>query len=199
MPEVALQKIDFGGARSFTGTVYEGLRPHLGDAGARILTAHVALSTGWGKSVLNYNLAGMKASPSWRATKPFAVARGCECVAGLMNNADPNCGCSSGKGQKYTMTYWRAYNSFSDGVDSLVATLRAPRYASSWNMLLQGNTEYFAQVGRDGWYTADPTKVKTSMLRFYKQVNNYLGAADGGISVAALALGGAYLLWSFFT
>jgi hypothetical protein len=65
-------------------------------------------------------------------------------------------------------------------------------------MLLQGNTDYFAQVGRDGWYNADPAATKTAMMRYYNQVNKYLGSGDDSfVSTAALGLVG-YIVWKHY-
>jgi len=182
MPEVQAQKTDFGGSRGFTEAVYSAfVRAGLSDASARILTAHSVLSTNWGQGVHNYNLAGLKASSSWRAANSYAVTQGCECRAGLPDNKDPSCVCSPGEGQYYlSAVYWRAYNSLDEAARDFVAALQQSRYTQSYALLMAGDTEYFAQVGRDGWYTADPAQVKSLALGRLKTVNEYLGEPAGG-------------------
>lgn len=190
MPEVTAQKTDFGGSRGFTEAVYGAfMRAGLSDAAARILTAHSVLSTNWGKGVHNYNLAGLKASSSWRSARSYAITRGCECRAGLPDTGDPSCVCGPGEGQYYlSAVYWRAYNSLDEAAADFVAALQQSRYSQSYAMLLAGDTEYFAQVGRDGWYTADPAQVKSLALGRLKTVNEYLGEPSGGSGLLTLAI-----------
>lgn len=191
MPEVQTRKIDFGGPRSFTVAVHGALRRQgLSGIAARLVTAHIALSTGWGRSVYNYGLAGIKASRSWRVSRPYVVTRGCECREGYPDTNDPNCICGSGKGQFRKAMYWRAYSTLDEGVADVVAVLKQPRYSLSWALLQAGNPEYFAQVGRDGWYTADPTATKVAMMRFYNQINEYLGES-GNSGIVAMVVAGA--------
>lgn len=181
MPEVPYQKTDFGSPRGFTQQVHAALmRAGLADVPARLLTAHSVLSTNFGRGVHNFNLVGMKASSSWRATKPYAIAQGCECRPGLPDNGDPACSCKAGEGQFYKTVYWRAYNTLDDGAQALLAALQQSRYSRAYAMLLAGDTEYFAQVGRDGWYTADPASVKTGGETRLATINSWLGDPEGG-------------------
>jgi hypothetical protein len=194
MPEVPYQKTDFGGPEGFARAVHGALmRAGLSDVPARILTAHSVVSTNWGKGVHNFNLAGMKASSSWRATKPYAVARSCECVVGYPNDPASKYKCQPGTGQKCWSMYWRAYASLDDGAQALLAAVQQPRYSRAYSMLLAGDTEYFAQVGRDGWYTANPASVKAGGEKRLATINGWLGEAEGaGIVPLAIAVG---LLW----
>jgi len=143
MPVVPTQRIDFGSPRNFSLAIRGALmRAGLSDASARLLTAHTALSTGWGRAVDNYRLAGIKASASWRVSRPYVEARGCECKAGYPNNGDPKCGCGPGKGQVYKSMYWRAYNSLDDAAIDLLRSLRSSRYRKAYAMLQAGDPEY---------------------------------------------------------
>jgi hypothetical protein len=193
MPEVPTQRTDFGGPKGFATAVHAALmRRGLSDVSARILTAHSVLSTNWGKAVHNFNLAGMKASSSWRATRPYVVTRGCECRPGLPDVGDPACICKPGEGQFYKQAiYWRAYGSLDEGAQAFVDAVRQPRYAVAYARLLAGDPEYFAAIGRAGWYTADPDQVKTLAIRRLETVNEFLGEPEGigiGPLVAVVAL-----------
>jgi flagellum-specific peptidoglycan hydrolase FlgJ len=199
MPVVAATKINFGGSKNFALSIHASLqRAGLSDAAARLLTAHIALSTGWGKSVDNYRLAGVKADATWRASKPYVVAKSCECKAGYPNDPSSKYQCASGTGQKCSSMYWRAYNTLDDAARDLVNLLRQSRYASAYAYLVAGDPEYFAQVGRDGWYTADTAKTKASMVKNLNTINGYLGGASdsGGLLTAALIVGA---IWYYKT
>jgi len=194
MPEVPAQKIDFGGSKNFALSVHAALmRAGLPDVPARLLTAHTALSTGWGRSVDNYRLAGLKASESWRATKPYVVAQSCECRAGYPNNPTSKFKCAPGTGQKCFSMYWRAYDTLDEAVRDLVAVVRQPRYSNAYAMLLAGNTEYFAEVGRAGWYTADPAEVKAGAEKHLATIDGWLDEPVGGIWLPVAIVVG--LLW----
>jgi len=196
MPEVPAQKIDFGGSKGFALAVHAALmRAGLADAPARLLTAHTALSTGWGKSVDNYRLAGVKADATWRASKPYVVAQSCECAVGYANDPSSKYQCAAGTGQKCSTMYWRAYNTLDEAAKDLLATVRQARFSNAYALLLAGNVDYFAQVGRDGWYTADPATVKASAVKILATINDYLGEADDDIG--PLVLIGA-VLWYYW-
>lgn len=198
MPEVPSRTVDYGGSTGFIKAVYASYRRHgLPDGAARLLAAHASLSSGYGKKAHNYNLQGMKANASWRASRAYTMLRGCECVDGLPDVGDANCQCGPGKGQRYSTMYWRAFDTIDDATASVLATLRGVRYQQAYVMLLRGDPEYFAQVGRDGWYSADPTQTKTNMLRFYGVVNKTLGVPSDGNALGPLVLVGA-VLWYYF-
>jgi len=198
MAEVPIVKISYTDRGKFARDVYgaatyNGL-PH---ESAIILTAHIAGSTGWGKSVDNWRLAGMKADATWRATKDYTVVTGCECVAGLENKNDPKCVCAEGKGQQYNAkSYWRSFASLNESLASILDQLRATRYASAYALLLQGDTEYLAEVGRNGWYTADPAYIKSAYGAHITKIREYVGETQVASSIVvpvALAIG--YLIW----
>jgi hypothetical protein len=179
MPEVAIQPVSYTGRRpQFASELVAAFQSNgVTYAGSQILASHVAVSTGWGKSVDNYRIAGMKADASWRASKPYTYVSGCECVAGKPNVSDPACQCESGKGQSYSKSYWRAYNSLSESAADFVGVLRGTRYAAAFALAQNGDTEYFAAVGRAGWYTADPAKMKQYGESALAELQGYLGSA----------------------
>lgn len=193
MPEVAIKPVSYTGRRpQFARELVAAFQSNgVSYAGSLILASHVCVSTGWGKSVDNYRIAGMKADAAWRASKPYTVVRGCECVAGYANVNDPKCYCSEGKGQKYSQSYWRAYNNLTESAADFVGVLRGDRYAAALALAQAGDTEYFAAVGRAGWYTADPATVKKYGETHLEEIRGYLGggavASAGQILPLAIA------------
>ena len=196
--QVPVKTVSYTSRETFTrDLVAAGQRQGLGTNPAAILTAHVALSTNWGKKMDNYRVAGMKAGAEWRATRPYTVAEACECRAGLPNKSDPRCICAAGTGQSYEKSYWRAYESLDAAVADMLGTLRGSRYAASYALLLAGDPEYFAQVGRDGWYTADPKKLKTLMSGHLEKIYGYLGGAPSVVDAGPALLIAAVAAWLF--
>lgn len=176
MPEVPIRPISYKGRRpQFARELVAAFQSNgISYAGSQILAAHVCVSTGWGKSVDNYRISGMKADAAWRAAKPYTVVRGCECVAGYTNTNDPKCYCAEGKGQKYSTMYWRAYNNLTESTADFVGVLHGDRYAKALALAQAGDTEYLAAVGRAGWYTADPATVKRYGETHLEEIRGYL-------------------------
>jgi len=197
MAEVPIVKISYTDRGKFARDVYgaatyNGL-PH---ESAIILTAHIAGSTGWGKSVDNWRLAGMKADATWRATKDYTVVTGCECKEGYEHKDDPKCQCEPDKGPVYSKSYWRSFASLNESLASMLNQLRATRYQSAYALLLQGDTEYLAEVGRNGWYNADPAYIKKAYGAHIPKIREYVGESQVASSIVvpvALAIG--YLIW----
>jgi hypothetical protein len=210
MAEVPIVKISYTDRGRFardvySAAIYNGLSPEA----AIVLTAHVAGSTGWGKAVDNWRLAGMKADATWRASKDYTVVSGCECVEGYDNVYDGSCECDTGYGQRYSKMYWRSFPDLNASMASLLSLLQQSRYASAYALLLQGDPEYLAEVGRNGWYTASPDKVKSGYSAHIPKIREYVGQAEvaaedgdsGGLGVAgiiAVAAGG-YVLYKLIT
>lgn len=198
MPEVPVTRVSFSGRADFARRMVAALQAAgATPIGAQILTAHVALSTGWGKAVDNYRIAGIKADASWRATKPYTVVRGCECKPGLPDQNDPKCVCQSGYGQQYSTMYWRAYDSLADAARDFLSLLSSSRYASALAMAQSGDTGYYAAVGNAGWYTADPSVVSRSCISNLEEIQGYLGgvASSGSVANIAVLAAGAYLIY----
>jgi len=196
MPQVAVQSVSWASPEAFVREVYGALlKQGLGDMPARLLTAHISLSTNWGKSADNYRLAGMKADATWQASKPYTVVQTCECRAGATNIADSSCVCAAGEGQFYTTGYWRAYSSVDESLADILSVLRGTRYAASWALLQAGDTEYFAQLSRDGWYTADAAATKAGMLARLTQINAWLGVPVASGSWVGPVVAGLLLYW----
>lgn len=199
MPQVPVQKVEFDGHEDFARRLVAAFeRLGLRRITAQILTSHAAISTNWGKAVDNYMLAGIKANASWRQTKPYTVLTGCECRPGLPDNRDPACVCPQGSGQEYRRTAWRAYQSLSEAAADFVRLLEVSRYKTAWAMAQAGDTEYFAEVGRAGWYTADTVKFKQHGERALREVQSYTGVvpvADSGPGLFGLAVAAAVVWW----
>jgi hypothetical protein len=105
----------------------------------------------------------------------------------LPNTGDSSCVCPAGEGQYYlSAVYWRAYSSLDEAAYDFLAALQQSRYERSYALLLAGDPEYFAQVGRDGWYTADPAQVKSGAMGRLETVNEYLGEAGGSLLPLAI-------------
>ena len=196
--QVPVKTVSYTSRETFTrDLVAAGQRQGLSLGSAAVLTAHIALSTNWGKKMDNYRVAGMKAGAEWRATRPYTVAEACECKAGLPNRSDSRCICAEGYGQSYEKSYWRAYESLDAAVADMLSTLRGSRYSASYQLLQAADPEYFAQVGRDGWYTADPKQLKTLMSAHLEKIYGYLGApsvADVGPALLIVAAAAWLLL-----
>lgn len=176
----------------FSRDVYAAFR-HLGLSpnSALILTAHVALSTGWGKSMDNYMLTGIKAGnacvcsgtclPSYSG--PYICKKGFEYINGKKVDA---------------VMPFRAYKTLDEGAAATLSLLKSSRYAKSYAFLMAGDTRYFRQLGADGWYTADPSEVESGCLSRMKTIAKYLGTStstpsstSGGLfTVINILLGG---------
>lgn len=198
---------EFSSPERFTHAVYgEAIAQGLPPAGAELLTAHVALSTGWGKAAHNYILAGIKAgakSVCYGGTPPN-MNYVCLCTFEYTASGAAAAGCSdcSPKNGVPRCKYpFKAYGSLSEGVAAILATMQASRYTASRAYLLAGNPEYFRQLGKDGWYTANPDTTYASMLKYLAQVRKYLGQpVAAGFPLVGVLLGGGlgWLLWKKF-
>jgi len=183
MPPVPRNPVSWPTRAAFVCDLYGALRwQGLEDRPARLLVAHSALSTGWGRAVDNYRLAGIKA----REEEPYVEARGCEIVAGV---------------EKCWTMKWRAFATLDEGVAAWLGLLRASRYALAWSLLMAGDVEYFAEVGRRGWYTASPATVKAGCVSRLPTIDAALaagcaGAAGGGSWLVLGALVGGVVLLS---
>jgi hypothetical protein len=89
--------------------------------------------------------------------------------------------------------YWRAYSSLDEGAHAFLAAVQQPRYRNAYQLLLAGDTEYFAEIGRAGWYSADPAEVKAGAEKRLATINDWLGEPEG-IGVGALVVVAA-LVW----
>lgn len=196
MPEVPIVEISYTDRGKFARDVYGAATYNgLAHESAIILTAHIAGSTGWGKSVDNWRLSGMKADATWRATKDYTVVTGCECVAGADNVYDPKCQCEAGKGQQYSKQYWRSFPSLNESLASMLSTLRSTRYQSAYQLLLAGDPEYLAEVGRNGWYTADPAYIRKAYGAHIPKIREYVGGGQVASLLVPAVLAIAYLIW----
>ncbi len=59
-----------------------------------------------------------------------------------------------------TTAAWRVYPSFEDCIrDHLRMVMKVKRYTKAAAKLQRGDSDYMAQLGRDGWFTDIPDKV----------------------------------------
>lgn len=177
MPEVPVVDTSWSNSEEFAEDVVDAfIRQGLSERSAFLLAAHVALSTGWGKKCHNWSLAGIKASEN----QPYVILTGFEYEDGT---------------NVYSKMKWRAFNSLDEGAAAVIGLLRQPRYASAWSMLQAGNPEYFAEVGRNGWYTASPESTAAEMSRRYNQIVKWLGTPAGGLGGVFWGAAAAFLIW----
>lgn len=178
MPQVQVVDTSWNDAETFASDVVDAfLRQGLSQKSAFLLTAHVALSTGWGKKCHNWSLAGIKATED----QPYVVLTGFEYEDGT---------------NVYSSMKWRAFNSLDEGAAAVINLLKQPRYASAWKLLQAGSEDYFAEVGRNGWYTAPPESTAAQMRSRLKQIIDWLGIpGDSDFGGVFWAAAGAFLLW----
>lgn len=181
MPQVPIYQVRWSSREAFVRDVVDSLQAlGLNQQSAILLTAHVALSTGWGKSADNYRMAGIKATSE---DQDYTVVSGFEMVNGQRVDS---------------MMKWRSYNTLLDGLQAVVGLLKAPRYTEALRLLLAGDEGYFAEVGRAGWYTADPEGTAAEMKSRLKEIRRIMGLPTqtvSGIWAVILAVGGGWLGW----
>ena len=189
--EVPIKKVSFPNRAAFVKATHaSAVRAGLSPESANLLVAHIAASTKWGEKIDNYRVAGMKAGEVYRKSHPYTAVGGCECLPARPNQIDPACTCPPGKGQRYfKKLYWRAYNSLDEGVAAMVRQLQVEKYAQAWAYLQAVDPEYFAEVGRQGWYNADPAYLKRMMSGHLLKIAAITGV--GGAKVASVGASGS--------
>jgi hypothetical protein len=187
MPRVSIKQVQFAGSADFAKKVHAAfMRRGLSKRAAAVATAHVALSTGWGRSVHNYSLAGIKAGQRQACYgQPSAATYSgpwfCSCSWEISKSGQPAAGCSdcTPKYGKPRCKYpFRAYRSLDEGVAAILGILKASRYRRALALLKAGDTDYFAEVGRAGWYTSNIARTAENMKKHYSQVLRYLGMSE---------------------
>jgi len=149
MPEVPVNKVSWPTPRAFALDVVRGLQSlGLTFKSSKLLCAHLALSTGWGRHADNFRLAGIKCTDP--ATQDYTVPRGGFEYKNGVKVAVP--------GMKF-----RSYPTLRAGLKAVLGLLSARMYAPAKSLLLAGDPEYFAEVGRNGWYTAPVAKTSAEM------------------------------------
>lgn len=171
MPEVELNWVKFDSKADFVAQVCgAALELEMIDAAAEILTAQAAHETDWGRRTMNWNLAGVKANRTWQAIRDYCVVGTKECVP-CMAGEEPSAECPPGQIMKVVNgVAWRAFDSATEGVNGVLTVLGYSRYAKSKSLLLAGNTDFFKQLGADGWYTASPDVYHQSSMHRLKTV-----------------------------
>lgn len=178
MPQVEVVDTSWLSPEQFSADVVGAfVRQGLSEASAQLLAAHVALSTGWGKKCHNWSLAGIKATSE---DQDYVVLTGFE---------------NEGGTNVYSSMKWRAYQTLDEGAAAVVGLLQQERYAPAWQLLQAGDPEYFAEVGRDGWYTANPDSTAAEMRGRLQQIQQFVGEAGGGGLGLLVLVGIGTLLW----
>lgn len=207
MGQISLSKVSFAGPADFAKKVHAAfMRQGLSSAAAAVATAHVALSTGWGNNVHNYSLAGIKAGPKAACYgQPSAATYSgnwfCACSWEFTSSGAQVAGCSdctSKEGNPRCKYPFRAYASLDAGAAGVLGILSASRYSKALALLKAGSTDYFAEVGRAGWYTSNVASTAASMKAIHKKVLEYLNlpstrGGEGGLVVVVAAVGLAVL------
>ena len=181
MPEVAVVNTTWDSPEDFAWDVAKAfMQQGLSEKASMILTAHVANSTGWGKTCHNWSLAGIKSTSE---AQDYVILGGSEYEGGTYVSSQMK---------------WRAFDSLAEGAAAMLQLLQQPRYASAWAMLQAGDTGYWAEVGRNGWYTAPTGEVSADMQSRYNQIVKWLGepaASSSGLLLAFLV--GGFVWWYF--
>lgn len=219
MPEVKSFIPNFGGRAGFTHKVHQELmRQGLSSRSAALLTAHMALSSRWGEKAHNYILAGVKAGGQGVCYGTAqATYHPYTCLCSFERGASRQgyiSSCPAGPGQpRYCPPKpmrgemvprcqypFRAYTSLADGVAGVLKTLRYKRYALPYDLLLAGDTSYFIEIGKAGWYTAKLQETSSAMENKYlPQVYKYLKLPmpSVGMGSAFAWTGIGYLLFKY--
>lgn len=118
-----------------------------------VISAQVALETGYGKYVIGKNLFNIKAGTSWQGKK--ARVKTYEYV----------------NGQKIdTFAYFRDYNSYEESVRDYIRLISgASRYVNTWAARKNPKT-YFTEL-KDAGYATDPIYPDSLMTR-YNNIKN---------------------------
>lgn len=200
MPEVSgVVPSEFKDGRTFSNTVYRALLSlGLSARGAELLTAHMAFSTGWGKSARGYNFTGLKAGDKSACYGGAPASGNYMCLCAFeYKNGQAAAGCSdctpSSGGTPRCKYPFRAFTSLAEGLSATVSLLRSSRHASAYALLVAGNTQYYRALGNTGWYTANPDDVYKGCIARLEQVREYLtqGAPPvlAGLPLAPLVVG----------
>ena len=116
-----------------------------------ILTAQFALESGWGKHARGWNLGGIHAGSAWNG--PY------------FNSTDAS-----------RPTKFCAFRDLEDFVESgYFRFLSFGRYAKSKALLLAGDLDFYAQLGRDGYYEATPESYKAGSINRLNTIKALLG------------------------
>lgn len=167
MPQVPAVATRWDTRKNFAIDVVSALqRLGLTQPSAQVLAAHMALSTGWGKSStggpFNYSMTGIKATSE---SQPYFVKPGSEVVNGVETPKTP--------------MKWVSFDSLDAGLAGTLSLLKATRYAGAYALLLNADPEYFAEVGREGWYTANPAQMKSEMSSNLATIKSWTANVTG--------------------
>lgn len=205
--KVAVKNTAFSNPATFARAVYGAFRRQgQPRSAALLLTAHVAVSTGWGRGLYNWILAGIKAGPSGACygTAPVTYSGDYVCLCtfertGSGNWAQGCSDCSPKNGIPRCRHPFRAYTSIDAGAAGMLGVLSQSRYARSRALLSAGDQRYFAQVGVDGWYTAPISTTSAAMQRSLIQIKKYLNLTTtpqasgmGPLVLGAMLVGGYF-------
>lgn len=120
---------------AFAKWVIPALQRHgLSHEAALLFGSHMARETGYGSSVYDYNFGNIKIGTSKPRGPWFWLT----------------------DTRRYTDKY-RAYLSADDGLEDNINLVRALKmYQKSWAMLMAGDTNWYGQLGLDGYYEGPP-------------------------------------------
>ena len=109
---------------------------------ATFLTAHSGLAVGFGRCLWNHNMGVIRATPGWIAAgKPWIIRSTIE--AGVSGEHFVDAGAK-----------WRVYDSLADSAADVLRLLSTrSRYRTAWALLQAGDVNWFAELGRAGYYT----------------------------------------------
>jgi hypothetical protein len=127
-----------------------------------IIVAHIRLETGNTKSMFNYNLGNVKATPEWSQNHKWTSYSGGETL--------------NGKTYKFTakhpMMFFRAFDTLEEGMSYYLKTLGG-RYKDALEAAIQGDVEGYSNKLYDkGYYTANPKNYTSGIKRLLKKDND---------------------------
>lgn len=204
MPRVPAKRTSYSSRATFARDVIcAAIENGLSIEAGRLIAAHAAHETGWGSHLWGYNLSGMKGAPH-RACPPldrYPVDNYPNDPTDYQTPPNSDWGFDyqclktfeivNGRTVKVRAPF-RIFGSMTEGVAAMLKILRKPRYSLSYAMLLAGDRRYFAQVGADGWYTADQAVVNAKAGECYAWIISNLpdDYCSGGVSGADVGGGG---------
>lgn len=160
-------RIRFSDRADFVAQVSAAVRrvaPELGMSSSptdAFVTAHAALSSGYGRAVWDWNLWGIKAGRTWRG--PTWTSETTEYVGGVIPVRET--------------ARWRSYPTPDDAVRDYFRLLSVSRYRSSIAALRAGDEQFMYLLGTEGWYTAAPARVSADWQATLSRVRELMGVA----------------------
>mgnify|MGYP000244668611 CR=1 FL=1 len=150
-------------ASAFVLVVFMTARASLPGPAAALMTAHIVLETGFGKSTPGNNPGGVVATNSEpHVWVKMSRCRTVKCYKFI-----------------YTRVRLRAYSTLESGVRSMMRLIRRKaRYRKAYALLRKGDPRYFHELASAGYCTAPPAVFAKRALHRYRLVRRMLRKAQ---------------------